>query len=90
LYYVVPVKDGFASLGLTNKYNAPATILNEEWKPKSIAITLYEGGLFKAYSNKKPSKIMVNGKQVTNYTYNNKELAINIGKQKKPVVRIYW
>jgi hypothetical protein len=90
LYYVVPVKDGFASLGLTNKYNAPATILNEEWKPKSIAITLYEGGLFKAYSIKKPSKIMVNGKQVTNYTYNNKELAINIAKQKKPVVRIYW
>jgi hypothetical protein len=90
LYYVVPVKDGFASLGLTNKYNAPATILNEEWKPKSIAITLYEGGLFKAYSNKKPSKIMVNGKHLTNYTYNNKDLSINIGKQKKPVVRIYW
>jgi hypothetical protein len=90
LYYVVSIKNGFAALGLTNKYNAPATILKERWKKNSVALTLYEGGLFKAYSKEQPSKIFVNGKRVRDYNYNNSMLTIKIEKQKKPVITIYW
>ena len=39
LYYVVPLKNGFASLGLTDKYSAPATILKEVWDKNKVAVT---------------------------------------------------
>ena len=90
LYYVLPVKNGFASLGLTDKYNAPATILKEEWNNNKVAVTLYEGGTFKAYSQRRPSKIMLNGKVVPDYVLNDHQLTINIPKQSKPVISIYW
>lgn len=90
LYYIVNIKKGFAALGLTEKYNAPATILNEVWNKKGVAITLYEGGLFKAYSRAKPSKVFVNGKPVVDYSYNNRQLIIQVDKQQKPVITIYW
>jgi hypothetical protein len=90
LYYVVPVKNGFAALGLTEKYNAPATILKEVWSKKSVAITLYEGGVFKAYSTRKPTRILVNGKVLSNYSYTNNQLVMNIANQQKPVVTVYW
>ena len=90
LYYVVPVKNGFAALGLTGKYNAPATILKETWNKNNVAITLYEGGTFKAYSSKRPSKVMLNGKVVTDYTFNNNLVTLNIKKQSKPVITFYW
>jgi raffinose synthase len=53
LFYVVPIQNGFAALGLTEKYNVPATILKETWNKNNVAITLYEGGSFKAYSAKR-------------------------------------
>ena len=90
LYYVVPVKNGFAALGLTDKYNAPATILKEAWDKNKVAITLYEGGTFKAYSSKRPSKIMLNGKVVSDYIFKDQQLTVNIKKQSKPVISIYW
>jgi raffinose synthase len=90
LYYIVPVKNGFAALGLTEKYNAPATILKEEWNKNNVAITLYEGGSFKAYSAKRPNKIFINGKSITDYNFKDQTLLINVSAQKKPVITIYW
>jgi len=90
LYYVVPVKNNFAALGLIDKYNAPATILKEVWDKNKVAVTLYEGGTFKAYSSKLPSKIMLNGKVVSDYIFKDQQLTINITKESKPVVSIYW
>ncbi|MEO6328107.1 MAG: Sip1-related alpha-galactosidase [Ginsengibacter sp.] len=90
LYYVVPVINGLAALGLTNKYNAPATILKEEWSSNKVTIVLYEGGMFKAYCNKRSLKITLNGKAISGYVLKNQELTINIPKQSKPVISISW
>ncbi|MEJ7589189.1 MAG: Sip1-related alpha-galactosidase [Ferruginibacter sp.] len=90
LYYVVAIKNGFAPLGLTEKYNAPATILKEVWNKNKITISLGEGGLFKAYSTEQPTKILVNGRRIRDYNYKNRQLIINIAQQKNPVITIYW
>jgi hypothetical protein len=90
LFYVVPIQNGFAALGLTEKYNVPATILKETWNKNNVAITLYEGGSFKAYSAKRPNKIFINGKSITNYNFRDQTLFINVPNQKKPVISIYW
>ena len=38
LQYIVHVKNDFAAFGLANKYNAPATILNQTWNSRTITI----------------------------------------------------
>ncbi len=62
LRYVVSVKNGFAAFGLTNKYNAPATIVGADYKSKTAEIKLYEGGTFRAYAARAPKKVVLNGK----------------------------
>ena len=90
LYYVVPCKNGFAALGLTDKYNAPATIMDQHWNGNSVAITLYEGGEFSAYSQKAPSKVLVNGKPFTNYQFSNNMLTLRVPQELKPVITLSW
>jgi len=78
LYYVVPVKNGFAPIGLTEKYNATAAIIRQKSIEKGVEITIYEGGLFKAYCVHKPITVLVNGKPVANYTYQHNMLSLSV------------
>jgi hypothetical protein len=78
LYYIVPVKNGFASLGLIAKYAAPATVINQRNTDKGIEVTLYEGGQFKAYSDKKPAAILLNGRVFKNFSYQDNILSMDV------------
>lgn len=91
LYYAVPVKNGFAAFGLTNKYNAPATIIQEKRRgPNRAEISLYESGLFTAYCKEQPDKILVAGKQQS-FSYREHILSVQIDSLvKKPVLVIVW
>jgi raffinose synthase len=90
LYYVVPVKNDFAAFGLTNKYNAPATILSQSWQGRSVDIQLYEGGLFKAYSANRPRRVMVN-KKACQFSYVDRIINIDVPVAiKKPLIEIAW
>jgi hypothetical protein len=88
LVYVVPVTKGFAAFGLVNKYNAPATIESEQWKGNTVSVRLFEGGMFKAYSFKRPRSVMVNGKE-TAFTFSEHLLQIEVGAN-KPDIEIRW
>ncbi len=88
--YVVPVKNGFAPFGLTNKYNAPATIMDEKQTGNTAKVTLYEGGEFKAYAAKRPKKLLVNGKPHS-FAYVGEMVSVKINSAlKKPVVLLQW
>jgi hypothetical protein len=78
LYYVVPVKNGFAPIGLTGKYAAPAAVLGQQHTAAGTIVTIYEGGLFKAYSEKKPKTILVNGRVLKHYDYNDNILSLDV------------
>ena len=90
LYYVVPVKNGFAALGLTGKYNAPATVLEENRDNHKVRIKLYEGGTFSAWAAKRPLKVVVNGKPVRNFVFRNNLLTLEVDTQKNPVIEFFW
>ncbi len=90
LQYVVPVINGFAPFGLVNKYNAPATIVNDKWIGKKVEITLYEGGTFKAYSKVKPKKILIDSKEQS-FSYSDDIISIDVPESlQKPIVAITW
>lgn len=78
LYYIVPVKNGFAPIGLTEKYAAPVSVLKQQNTAKETTVTVYEGGLFKAYSEKKPVAIWVNGHLLKHYDYKDNILALSV------------
>jgi raffinose synthase len=78
LYYVVPLENGFAPIGLTAKYNAPSAIIKQKNTPNSVEITLYEGGLFKAWCADNPKSVLINGKRIKQYNYENNMLTLNV------------
>jgi hypothetical protein len=90
LYYVVPVREGFAPLGLTDKYNAPATILDLAVQSHRAEIILYEGGSFSAYCRRKPSTVTVNDRRINNFRYVNHLLSFDVPIAKRPVIKISW
>jgi len=64
LYSVVPIppgRDGFAPIGLVNKYISPATISEFNQEPGKITVILKEAGTFAAYCEKKPKQVKLNG-----------------------------
>jgi len=92
LYYIVPIKNGFAALGLTQKYNAPATIIKQYNTVKKAQVTLYEGGLFKAYCAKKPGSILINGRVFLNYRFQNNvvNMVVPSNRETHPVITFNW
>jgi raffinose synthase len=78
LYYVAPLTSGIAPLGLLNKYNAPAAIVDQEISASTIRVSLKEGGKFGIVLPTKPKEVLVNGKRHSGYTYNNGICVINI------------
>jgi hypothetical protein len=68
LYYVIPLIDGMAAVGLIDKYNAPATLLQSSVKGGVISAVLYERGKFAAVGPHAPHSVSVNGTEVP-FTY---------------------
>lgn len=90
LQYVVPVKNGFAAFGLTNKYNAPATIVGEEWAGRQVMVRLYEPGTFKAYATKSPRRVSVKG-EALKFSFENNLLTVEIpATVTKPSLVVAW
>ncbi|HUI63791.1 MAG TPA: Sip1-related alpha-galactosidase, partial [Bacteroidota bacterium] len=61
LYYIIPLQNGNAAIGLVNKYNAPATILGAHCTSRSMDATVYEDGEFAAVTSSAPQCVSVDG-----------------------------
>jgi len=69
LYIVSPLVNGFAPIGLADKYISPSAILSLLFEPSRVNIRLRDGGRFIAYSQMVPSRITIDGEPVSNYNY---------------------
>ncbi len=63
LYYVIPLTDGNAVIGLVNKYNAPAAVVQSKVTAHEIVAVLRQGGEFAAAVGGMPASVKVNGKK---------------------------
>ena len=64
LYYIIPLRAGNGVIGLTGKYNGPATVRDVRVADGAIAFTLCEGGEFAAVTSRSPKSVGVGGKDV--------------------------
>lgn len=93
LYSVVPVKSGFAAIGLLNKYVSPAAVKELKMGQGRVVVRLAEPGTFGAYCERKPAAIKANGSPVPekNISYENGLLKVEIPSGKAAVdLEIIW
>jgi len=64
LYMVVPVEEGFAAIGLSDKYLSIGTVLGVKRNRGATTVSLAEPGRFVAYCNRMPSSVSVGGTSV--------------------------
>ncbi|MCL5021326.1 MAG: hypothetical protein M1339_06680, partial [Bacteroidetes bacterium] len=82
--------DGFAPVGLIDKYNAPGTI--DGWKRNGniVTVRIGESGPFAAYSASRPRLVRVNGSNVR-FDYADNVISVNIeGRLEAPVIQIVF
>ena len=69
LYSVTPIVDGFAAIGLANKYLSPATVDSVDRDGDHVRITLLEAGRFKAYCELPPEEVSADGAQIESESF---------------------
>ena len=90
LYFVSPIKDGFAPIGLVDKYNAPGTIDSYRRRGNIVTIRVGESGPFAAYSSRRPESVKVNS-SVVPFDYSDDIISLNMGMRiKNPVIEIIF
>lgn len=63
-FVIAPIVNGFAALGLAEKYVSPKTVLGCEVSGDGAVVTLAEGGRFVAYSERAVKGVLVDGEEV--------------------------
>jgi hypothetical protein len=69
LYSIVPITEGFAAIGLTNKYLSPATVLSVENNGDLVKVTLAEAGQFKAWCERAPREVHAEGAKIESRSF---------------------
>ena len=77
LYYVVPLEDGNAVIGLVDKYNAPAAVIESRITAHEIRAVLHEGGKFAAVVANMPASVRVDGRKSA-FTYDDHLVTVQI------------
>ncbi len=88
IYTIVPIDNGVAAIGLADKFNSGGTVKSAEWKCKCAYKTiLKDGGEFVFYSEKEPTKVIVNGK-AAKYEQNGKKKTVYTKTKGETVIEI--
>lgn len=77
LYWIVPIKNGYAPLGLLDKYNGPAALSDIVITNTSCNFEVRDGGQIGVYAASKPKEVKANG-EVVDYLYQNNLLSLNL------------
>lgn len=77
LFVALPIENGFAPIGLVEKFISPAAVLNTIRERKKITVRLREGGRFGAYSEKEPKRILSDEKQLK-YKYGERMIETDV------------
>ncbi len=89
LLHFIPIVNGVAPVGLTDKFNCPAAITELEYFKGGCRIELSDGGNIGAYCRKKPKGVYLNGRP-TDFEYSDASglLKINSPVKGKNIVEI--
>lgn len=87
IYTVSRIKEGFAAIGLTDKFNSGGTFTHLSLCDNFVMFKVLDGGEFLACCEKKPKKVLVNNKTSV-FKYKNFSLKIDLPNEKVNTVVI--
>jgi len=87
LFIIAPIKNGFAPIGLSEKFVAPATIRKLKVGEDKALLTLAESGKFAAFIDARPQSVKADGKEMfpASASYANGLLQVDLPRSSKPV-----
>ena len=66
IYTIIKIENGFAPVGLIDKYNSAGAILDIRHElDNRVYVILKDGGKFAAYCDEKPAEVTVNGESIS-------------------------
>jgi raffinose synthase len=90
LFSFVPIERGFAAVGLGNLLNSHGAVRAVAWDgERAVTVTLADGGVFVAYSAKRPTAVDVSGAPVSfDYDANTGALRVAVAQRGRVDVRV--
>jgi len=79
VFTVVPVDQGVAPIGLADKLNSAGAIVAKAWEGKTYRVVLRDGGRFVAFSEQRPSAVLVDGEPLP-FTYDQAMITADLSK----------
>jgi raffinose synthase len=78
IFSFVPIENDFAAVGLGNLLNSHGAVRDVTWTgERTVVVTLADGGLFVAYSAKRPSAVLASGAAV-GFDYDEKSSSLRV------------
>jgi hypothetical protein len=92
IFWLVPIEQGFAALGLADKLNGPAALRAVEWLgPDTCRIALADGGELLAWSERAPRSVQTGGKELAfRYEPQTRAVRVAISPTEAPDVTLRW
>jgi raffinose synthase len=93
LYSVVPIDNGFAAIGLAEKYISPATVRYVTREPGRATVYLAAPGTLVAYCEKRPAEVRLNGNVLSgdSVQYQGVTLKVKVPKGTEwPEIGVFW
>ena len=75
---VAPIVDGFAAIGLANKYVSPATVDSVNREGGQVRVILAEAGRFKAYCALEPKEVSADGAEIESKSFDSATGALTV------------
>jgi|TARA_B110000046_G_scaffold144938_1_gene152069 raffinose synthase len=87
LFTYIPIQDGFAPVGIIEKYNPAGMIINFQKVSTNIhTIDLMDGGTFIAFAEEEPHQVLLDAKPI-NFDYHKKSkkilITVPLGKESR-------
>ena len=92
IFWLVPIENGFAALGLADKFNGPGALhAVERVGPDTCRIALADGGELLAWSERPPRSVEAGGKELAfRYEPHTRALRMAVSRAQAPQVTLRW
>jgi raffinose synthase len=92
IFWLVPIEQGFAALGLADKLNGPAALRAVEWSgPDTCQIALADGGELLAWSERAPRSVEAGGRALAfRYEPQLRALRVAVSPAEAPQITLHW
>jgi raffinose synthase len=78
LFTIIPVIEGIAPIGLLDQLNSGGAVVSNAFGPERFELTLRDGGLAGVWTERRPTRVRVDGREVTEFAHRSELLSVDV------------